>query len=135
MADAPHMKLAIVPETDSAAGDEPATAIVVLCDAGSDGGGGTISTPDAHSAAGDGDWRTATLRAGEAYPSEAPCVEFQSSALGFSSRQASIHCIESHPLVSGQQSMMCAHRMHASALRGPNPVKCRLRTLRAGDRA
>ncbi len=109
-ADAPHAKLAIVPdETDFAADDGPADAVVVRCDALSGGAGGSS---DAHSAAGGGDWRTAMLRIGEAYPAETPCVEFQSGAPGFGSRQASAVCRHTVGCLCGHQiadvrSLMC----------------------------
>lgn len=105
-ADAPHVELAIVSdETDCAADDGPADAVLVRCDAlpvGGNGGGGTSS--DAHSAAGGGDWRTATLRVGGAYPAEAPCVEFQSGASGFGSRQASTVCRNTVGYLSGNRN-------------------------------
>ena len=82
-----RVKLAIVTKTDESADDVPMDGVAVRCVALPDGGSG--SSPDAHSPVDGGDWRTATLRLGEAYPAEAPSVEFQSSAVGFNSRQAS----------------------------------------------
>ena len=104
-----HVRLAVVPaETGSEAGDDPADAVLVRCDALSGGGGGGGSS-DAHSAAGGGDWRTAMLLVGEAYPAETPCVEFQSSASGFGSRQASSVCCSTIRCLRGHQK--CWHTL------------------------
>ena len=98
-----HVKVAVVPdETDYTADDAPMTAVVVRCDASSDGG--SSSLPDAHSATGGIDWRTAMLRVSEAYPAELPCVEFQSNASGFGSRQASTCCRNTMCCLSDHQS-------------------------------
>ena len=84
-----NVKLAIASEADHAADDVPMAGLVVHCSAVSAGGGSLL---DAHSAVGGGDWRTATLRVDHAYPAQTPCVEFQSDAVRFGSRQASTCC-------------------------------------------
>ena len=91
-------ELAVLPANDPVAGDAPGTVVTVRCSAltaaASRQPSAVIAVPsegmrtasDSKHAAG-GDWCTATLRFGEAYPAESPCVEFSSSAAGFSSRQ------------------------------------------------
>ncbi len=97
-AESVRVELAVLPAEDPAAGDAPGAVVTVRCCTlpapSSSQPSAALALPldgmrtasDAKRAA-DGDWRTATLRFGEAYPAESPCVEFSSSAAGFGNRQ------------------------------------------------